>query len=215
MKKSKRFFKNKMTAKQNDGQSDLPEKSALFELAELFIVFFKVGICTFGGGLAMLPFLERELAHKRKWTTEGQLLDYYAIGQSTPGIIAVNVATFVGYTRKKFLGALAATTGIVTPSVLIITVIALFLQNFQDVVWVQKALSGINVGVAALMTQVVWSFGKKCIKSIPGIVLCISAFAGVCFFHIHSVFVIIISAAVGICLTAIDNKRKLKNGGDK
>ena len=98
-------------------------------LVELFFVFFKIGAVTFGGGLAMLPIIEKELVIKRNWVTKDTLLDYFAIGQATPGIIAVNVATFLGYSRAGILGAIIATLGVVTPSIIIISIIAKFLSG--------------------------------------------------------------------------------------
>ncbi|MEG1858075.1 MAG: chromate transporter, partial [Pseudoflavonifractor sp.] len=99
---------------------------------DLFTTFAKVGVCTFGGGYAMLPLLQREVVEKKHWATEDQLTDYFAIGQCTPGVIAVNTATFVGYTENGVLGGIAATLGLVFPSVVIIAVIALCLHSFAD-----------------------------------------------------------------------------------
>ena len=105
----------------------------LKDLAELFIVLFKIGAITFGGGLAMLPILERELVNKKQWLTKERLLDYFAIGQVTPGIVAVNAATFLGYSRCGILGGIVATTAVVTPSIIVISVIARFLAGFSDI----------------------------------------------------------------------------------
>ncbi len=146
----------------------------------------------------MLPILERELGKKRDWVTGDQLLDYYAIGQSTPGIIAVNVATFIGYNRCGLAGGVVATAGIVAPSIIVITLLALFLRNFTDIVWVRKALGGINVAVAALLTQAVWQFGKKSVKNIWGFLILAAAFVSMYFFGVNSVAVIAVSAALGI-----------------
>ncbi len=118
---------------------------AFREYLDLFSVFFRIGAVTFGGGLAMLPILERELIKKRGWMTAEELVDYFAIGQATPGIVAVNVATFIGHKRKGILGGIVTTAGVVTPSVLVITALALFLDNFTEIQWVQRALRGINV----------------------------------------------------------------------
>jgi chromate transporter len=173
-------------------------KRSIGEYLELFLVFCKIGAVTFGGGLAMLPILERELAEKRKWTTREQLLDYYAIGQSTPGIIAVNVATFIGYNRKGIFGGILTTIGVITPSVIIITVIASFISNFQEIVWVQKALRGVNAAVAALLVGAVLNLGKSGIKNRFGMVIAAAAFSAIVFFKIHSIFIILGSAALGL-----------------
>ena len=135
------------------------QKSSWKVYFTLFGLFFKMGAVTFGGGYAMLPILERELVDNRDWVTKDELLDYYAIGQSTPGIIAVNVATFVGYKRRGVSGAIAATAGIVSPSLIIIMILATFISNFAEITWVQKALKGINVVVGALLVQSVISMG--------------------------------------------------------
>ena len=173
------------------------------DLVELFFVFFKIGAVTFGGGYAMLPMLERELAEKRKWTTKETMLDYYAIGQSTPGIIAVNVATFIGFNKSGVIGALVATAGIVTPSIIIITVIARFIGNFSQIQWVQKALAGINVAVAALLTKSVWDFSKKAVKNLWGLFLLLAAFVAMYRFGVASVMVIAVSAFLGIAASFV------------
>ena len=167
-------------------------------LWNLFWVFFKIGAVTFGGGYAMLPMLERELVARRAWTTREQLLDYFTIAQSTPGIIAVNVATFVGSARKGFMGALAATAGVVTPSIIAITLIAMFISNFADIAWVQKAMAGVNVAVAALLTHVVWKFGRTAIRDVVGVILFAAAFCAMTFFGIPALAIIVVAAAVGV-----------------
>ncbi|MDR3284800.1 MAG: chromate transporter [Treponema sp.] len=181
-------------------------------LAGLYAVFFKIGAITFGGGLAMLPILERELAVKRDWTTGEDLMDYYAIGQSTPGIIAVNVATFIGFKRAGVLGAVTATAGMVSPSLIIITALAASLETFTHIPTVRKALTGINVAVAALLTHAVWSFGKKAVTNIAGAVLFLAAFAALFFFKVNSVLVILISAGSGVVLWALKNRKAAGKG---
>ncbi|MBP3743615.1 MAG: chromate transporter [Treponema sp.] len=172
----------------------------LKSLLELYFVFFRIGAVTFGGGYAMLPILERELVTKRGWTTNDDLLDYYAISQVTPGVIAVNVSTFVGYKHKKIPGAIFATAGIVSPSIIIITLIALFISNFEDIIWVQKALRGINVGVSALLTYSVLTFAKKTIKKWWNMIFYLAAFIAVFFFKIPSFLVVIASILGGLAI---------------
>ena len=133
------------------------------ELFQLFVVFAKIGAVTFGGGYAMLPILQREIVEKRGWATESELLDYYAIGQCTPGVIAVNTATFVGYQKKGVLGGIFATLGVISPSILIITFITACLQNFAEYKMVQHALSGIRVCVCVLIFQAVLKMWKKAV----------------------------------------------------
>ena len=119
-------------------------------LFEIFLAFVKIGAVTFGGGLAMLPILERELSQKRGWVTQDELLDYYAIGQATPGIIAVNVATFCGYKLQGTLGGIVATLAIVTPSIFVITILAIFINSLDQIPLMQKALTGINIAAVFL-----------------------------------------------------------------
>ncbi len=191
--------------------------ASLKTLWELFSIFFKIGLCTFGGGIAMLPILERELVEKRNWVESNELLDYFAIGQSTPGIIAVNVATFVGYKRAKILGGCIATFGMVCPSLIIITVIALFISNFADIVWVQKALVGINVAVAAILTSAVFSFSKKSVKNVFGFFLLLVSFVLIFVFNVGTIWIILGSALLGVLLAGIrgDLSEKGKQTSEK
>ena len=132
-------------------------------LWDLFLTFFKMGAVTFGGGYAMLPILQREVAENKKWSTEEELMDYFAIGQCTSGMIAVNVATFVGYKQKGFSGGLAATLGVITPSMLIITAIAIFLSSFAANPFVIHAFAGIRICVCVLIFDTVIKLGRKSI----------------------------------------------------
>lgn len=160
------------------------------ELFHLFRVFFLIGSITFGGGIAMIPILERELIKKRQWMTADQMVDWFAIGQCTPGVIAVNVATFIGFYRKGFLGALAATAGIVTPSLIIITALSFFLDSFAEIELVQKALRGINVAVAVLLVSALWSFGKKTILDAYTAGIAVLAFVLMAFLNVSAVFIV-------------------------
>ena len=131
---------------------------------DLFLTFAKVGVCTFGGGYAMLPILQREVVEKKGWATEEELTDYFAIGQCTPGIIAVNTATFIGHKYRGILGGVLATLGVVFPSLIIITVIAAFLKEFASYPVVAHALAGINAAVVALIAVSVVKLGKTTLK---------------------------------------------------
>ena len=133
--------------------------------ADLFLTFAKVGVCTFGGGYAMLPILQREVVEKKGWATDEELTDYFAVGQCTPGIIAVNTATFIGYKYRGLPGGVLATLGVVFPSIVIITAIAAFLSNFADIPLVQHALAGINAAVVALIASSVVKLGKSTLKN--------------------------------------------------
>lgn len=131
---------------------------------DLFLTFAKMGACTFGGGYAMLPILQQEVVEKKGWATDEELTDYYAVGQCTPGIIAVNTATFIGFKYKGVLGGILATLGVVFPSIVIITVIAAFLSQFDQYPVVQHALVGINAAVVALIATSALKLGKNNLK---------------------------------------------------
>ena len=146
------------------------------KLSTLFLAFARIGALTFGGGYAMLPMLERECVDRYKWATREELLDYFAIGQCTPGVIAVNTATFVGSRIRGFLGAAVATAGVVAPSIVIIVIIAALLSNFAHIEAVQNAFAGIRVAVAALIVNAVIRIARQNIKNWLGIALCVFAF---------------------------------------
>ena len=177
-------------------------------LWDLFFTFFRIGGLTFGGGYAMLPMLQNELVEKRKWTTEEELLDYYAVGQCTPGIIAVNTATFVGQKIKGFWGAVFATAGVVFPSLVIISIIAGFIQNFSHLEWVQHAFAGIRVAVAVLVVNAVLKLWKSGIKDILGIIIFIVTLVVSAVFSLSPVFVVIAAILVGILAGQV--KRRMK-----
>ena len=172
----------------------------LLLIGQLAWTFFIIGAFTIGGGYAMLPILQREIVENRQWATNEELMDYYAIGQCTPGIIAVNVATFIGYKQAKTLGGIVATAGIVCPSLIIITVIAKFISNFSEIAWVQRALTGINVAVAALLTYAVANFAKKSIKTLLGAALLLISFVLIFVFKISTIWIIFGSCLFGVIL---------------
>lgn len=133
-------------------------------LLQLFLIFAKMGAVTFGGGYAMLPILQREVVDNHRWATEEELMDYYALGQVTPGMIAVNVATFIGLKLKGFWGGIFATIGVITPSMIIITVIAMFLTQFEENPYVAHAFTGIRACVCILILDAVIKLGRKSVK---------------------------------------------------
>ena len=138
---------------------------------DLFLTFARVGVCTFGGGYAMLPILQREIVEKKEWATEAELTDYFAIGQCTPGVIAVNTATFVGQKQKSIPGGIVATLGLVFPSIVIILVIAAFLQNFADLPVVIHAFAGVRACVCALILSSVLKLRKSSLVDGPTAVI--------------------------------------------
>ena len=131
------------------------------EIINLFLAFAKIGAVTFGGGYAMLPILQRDIVKKHGWATDEELMDYFAIGQCTPGIIAVNTETFIGYKQKGVLGGIFATLGVIFPSIVIISVIAAFITNYADLPVVRYAFNGIRVCVCILILNAVLKLSKS------------------------------------------------------
>ena len=183
-------------------------------LLELFLAFAKVGVMTFGGGYAMLPMLERECVEKTGWTTREELLDYFAIGQCTPGVIAVNTATFIGKKQRGFWGALAATAGVVLPSFVIICILTALISGFAELRPVRYALRGIRVAVGVLILNTVIKLVRQKVNNLFGYVLCVAAFLLVAlpFIKLNPVFVVIAAAICGIVRGFILKKRD-KEGG--
>lgn len=176
-------------------------------LLDLFLTFARIGVCTFGGGYAMLPILQLEVVEKRNWATEDELMDYYAIGQCTPGVIAVNTATFIGYKHHGLLGAICATAGVVFPSLVIITVIAAFIQQFAHMPVVQDAFSGVRIAVCALVLQSVWKMAKKSVIDLPTAIILLATFVAVAFFGISPIVMVIAAGAAGILLGLLRRRR--------
>ena len=180
------------------------------ELMNLFWTFCRIGGLTFGGGYAMLPMLQKEVVETHKWATEQELLDYYAVGQATPGIIAVNTATFIGYKEKGILGAIFATSGVVFPALIIIMSIAGFIDSFSDSNIVQHAFSGIRVAVGVLILNALVKMVKGSVKDILGIILFVATFIISIFFNISVVYIVIASALIGIISDFVNRKRGIK-----
>lgn len=170
-------------------------------LAELYFTFFKIGLFTFGGGYAMLPLIQREVIEKKHWASEEEVLDYYAIGQCTPGVIAVNTATFIGYYKKGVIGGIVATLGVISPSLIIITVIAGVIRNFSEIAIVQHALMGIKVAVCMLMFNAIKKLWKNSIKNIAGIVIFVVALGLSLFTSISTVILVVLAGVSGIIMT--------------
>lgn len=170
------------------------------ELISIFISFFKMGSVTFGGGYAMLPILRRECVEKNKWITEEQVMDYYAVSQGLPGIIAVNVSVFIGYRRRKFAGGIAAALGCVSPCIIIISIIAAFLSNFQDNLLIKHAMSGVSICVVALILDAVLGLWKKGVRDIWGVFICLLVFFLTEFTPLSPIIIIISSGLAGIIL---------------
>ena len=167
-------------------------------LIDLFVTFSKVGIMTFGGGYAMLPILQREIVEMKKWATSEEVIDYFAIGQTTPGIIAVNTATFIGQKQRGTLGGIIATLGLVFPSYIIITIIAMFMQNFADSTILQNAFAGIRVSVYILILNAVIKLWKSSVVDKAGLLIFLFIFTMSVFTNWSPVIFVVLAAVIGI-----------------
>ena len=170
------------------------------EYIELFVAFAKVGALTFGGGYAMLPVLQREVSEKKKWATEEELMDYYAIGQCTPGAIAVNTATFIGQKLKGVAGGIVATLGVIFPSLVIICIITAFISNFSHLAVVQNAFAGIRACVCVLIFNSVYKLWKQSVVNGFTLFIFCVVFLGSVIFSITPVLFVILAGAAGVLM---------------
>ena len=175
-------------------------KEKIKQLFGLFGAFAVVGVTTFGGGYAMLPALQREVVEKRRWATEEEVMDWYAIGQCTPGVIAVNTATFVGQKQAGVWGGIFATLGVVFPSLVIIMIIAAFIQNFAHLPAVQNAFAGIRVCVCVLILNAVVKLWKKSVVDWKTFLIFLLVFAGSVFLNVSPVLYVLAAALAGIVI---------------
>lgn len=193
-----------------------PTKEILKELLLLFATFFKIGLFSFGGGYAMLSLIEAEVVDKHKWISKGELMDIFAIAESTPGPIAVNTATFIGTVRLGAFGGVFATLGVVLPSFIIITVLSYILNLVKDNQWVGYIFKGIRVGVLVLIGKAVWSFFKGIKKTAFSFALMTISFILVFFLKVDVIYVIlgtiVLCSIIVAVKTVVDNKRYFKTG---
>ena len=191
------------------------------ELWDMFLAFARIGGLTFGGGYAMLPMLQREVVGEHHWATEEELADYYAIGQCTPGVIAVNTATFIGYRQAGVIGGIFATLGVVFPSVVIITVIAAFLTNFADLLVIRYAFEGIRVCVCVLIFNAVQKLWKKSVIDQPTTAIFLLVFlvsAGLAvgqsfypdLFSVSPIVYVVIAGVAGVVLHGGNGKKEVE-----
>lgn len=180
-------------------------KDGLMRYVQLFVSFFKIGLFTFGGGMSMLPMLQKELVESKKWLTDEEILNYFAIGQCTPGIIAVNVATFCGYKRAGLSGAIVSTVGIVCPSWIVITLIAGSISHFSEIAWIQRAMKGVYVAVAALLTRAVFTFGKKILTDLVTAAIAAGAFLAMSVWNVSGILIVLAAGIIGFCAQIIRN----------
>ena len=177
-------------------------------LLQLFLTFFKIGVFTFGGGYAMLPIIQREVAEKKGWATEEELMDYFAIGQCTPGVIAVNTATFVGQKVAGALGGAIATLGVVFPSMIIITLIAALVSNFADLAVVKNAFAGVRVCVCVLICNAVVKLWKKAVVDKVTMGIFLAVVAGSLLLDLSPVVFVLLAGVAGAVLGDLRRKQK-------
>lgn len=174
----------------------------------LFLTFLKIGAFTFGGGYAMIPMIQKEIVERNKWLNDDDILDIVAIAESTPGPIAINAATFVGYHVSGFSGAVLTSLGVVLPSFFIISLISLILKKFEDIQVVQFAFSGIRVGVLALIVKALWSMYKQCNEKPIAYLIMAVAFILAAFIKINVILVIVICGIFGLVSSLIIRRKQ-------
>ncbi len=180
------------------------------KLYELFFVFFRIGAFTFGGGYAMIPLIQKETVEKKKWITDDDVLDIVAIAESTPGPIAINAATFVGYQVAGFWGSFFATIGMVLPSFAIILTISYVLRQFHHIKAVQYAFNGIRAGVLALIVKALWTMYKKAPKNVVSYIVMAGSFICAAFIKINVLYIIIGCAVFGLVTSLMAERRGTK-----
>lgn len=179
----------------------------LSTLWQLFWTFFKIGAFTFGGGLAMIPIISKEIAEKKKWISDDDILDIIAISESTPGPIAINAATFVGYKICGIWGSFFSTIAVVLPSFIIISIISVFLEQFESLKYVKLAFFGIRAGVLSLVLRAFWIMYKKCDKNALTYIIASFAFLLSAFLNINALYIIILSALAGLLTYLLQSRR--------
>ena len=177
-------------------------------LLDMFWTFAKIGVMTFGGGYAMLPILQREVVDNKGWATEEELMDYFAIGQCTPGVIAVNTATFVGCKNKGIIGGIFTTLGVVFPSLIIISLLAGVIEAFSHVVWVKNAFGGIRICVCVLIINATVKLGKKAITGFPTLIIFLVVALGSFLTDLSPIIFVVAAAIAGILLKAFGGKNE-------
>ncbi len=186
----------------------MTKKDKIKLMLHLFTTFFRIGAFTFGGGYAMIPLIQREVVEKNKWVTDDDILEIIAIAESTPGPIAINSATFIGYRTCGFFGSFFATLGVVLPSFVIIMVIAYLLKGFADIPTVKYAFFGIRAGVLALLLKSFWGMFKKCPKIFVAYVIAALAFIA-SVLSLNTLIIIISAAVIGLAYSCITSKREV------
>ena len=185
-------------------------KRSAKDLFQIFGAFFRIGAFTFGGGYAMIPLIQKEAVEKHGWVSDDDILEILAIAESTPGPIAINSATFIGYRAAGIFGSMMATLGVVLPSFVIILALSFILREFQELEVVRYAFAGIRAGVLALLCKSLWTLYKKSPKGWPAYVVMVASFVLTAFFDINVLFVIVGCAVFGLISSRYLQRREEK-----
>lgn len=175
-------------------------KAARPGLLELFFAFLRISSITIGGGYVMFPLMKAEVVDSKGWISDDEMVDYYALGQSIPGIIAMNTSTLIGYRKRGILGAVFSAAGMAAPSLIVILLIAAFLTPYFDNPWVQKAFAGIRAAVVAMIVMAVWQVGKKSASKLPTFGIAVGSFVLIIFAGLHPVLMILLGGCLGAIL---------------
>ncbi len=178
----------------------MAKKSEIPKLLELFFVFLRVSAITIGGGYVMFPLMKSEVVDSKGWISAEEMVDFYALGQSIPGIIAMNTATLIGYRKRGIPGALAAAAGVATPSLVVILLVAAFLTPYFDQPWVQKAFSGIRAAVVAMIVMAVWQIGRRTVNTLSKGAIALGSFLAIIGLQVNPVVMIFTGAVLGFLL---------------
>jgi chromate transporter len=195
-----------------NGKAASPTSGRAASVWNIFIAFAGVGAITFGGGYTMLPLLHKSICAKRGWATEEEINDCYSVSQCLPGIIAVNTAMQLGYKKKGAAGLLSAALGVITPSIIIILLIAMFIQQFMDIEWVRHAFNGIRAGVLALIADAAVRLWKNGVKDLPGIIIFVLALLSLLIFNVSPILPILAGAICGIVIKERKYRINKKDG---
>lgn len=168
-----------------------------FRLLDLFLTFMKIGALTFGGGYAMMPVMRKEVVEKKNWANDDDILKILVISETTPGVLAVNSATYIGYKIAGFKGSLLATLGVIIPSLVIISIITVFITEFKELTLVQYAFYGIKAGVAVLITRAAIKLSKKVKYGIFALIIWILALISTLIFGINPIITLFVSGLLG------------------
>jgi chromate transporter len=182
------------------------------KVLDVFLTFLKIGAFTFGGGYAMMPIMQKEVVDKKKWATDDDIIKLLVISESTPGVLAVNSATFIGYKVAGFWGSTLATLGVVLPSFIVISIISLFLTQFQSIALVKYAFLGIRAGVAILILNAAIKLSKKIKKDIFSYIIIFSSFLVAYFTSFNILFIMMIGALLGVIYGYINAKQNIEEG---